>query len=62
MKEEIKKEHLRRMRKLLKTKLYNRNLIKGINIWAVVFGTILKVDEIRTSINELENKKTHDNA
>ena len=35
MEEKIKKESLRRTRKLLKTKLYSRNLIKGINTWAV---------------------------
>ena len=35
MKEKIKKEHLRRTRKLLETKLQSRNLIKGINTWAV---------------------------
>ena len=34
-KDKIKKEYLWRTRKLLKTKLYNRNLIKGINTWAV---------------------------
>ena len=32
MKEKIKKEYLKRTRKLLETKLYNRNLLKGINI------------------------------
>ena len=37
MKEKIRKEYLRRTRKLLKTKLYSRNLIKGINTWAVPF-------------------------
>ena len=31
MKEKIKKEYLWRIRKLLETKLYNRNLVKGIN-------------------------------
>ena len=31
IKEKIKKEYPRRMRKLLETKLYSRNLIKGIN-------------------------------
>ena len=31
----FKKEYLRRTKKLLKTKLHSRNLIKGINIWAV---------------------------
>ena len=35
MKEKIQKEYLRRTRKLLETKLSNRNLIKGINTWAV---------------------------
>ena len=30
MKEKIKKKYLRRTRKLLETKLYSRNLIKGI--------------------------------
>ena len=35
MKEKIKKEYLRRTRKLLKTKLCCRNLIKRINTWAV---------------------------
>ena len=33
MKEKIKKE---RTRKLLETKLFSRNLIKGINTWAVL--------------------------
>ena len=37
MKEKIQKEYLRRTRKLLETKLYSRNLIKGINTWAVPF-------------------------
>ena len=36
MKEKIKKEYLRRTRKLLETKLCSRNLIKGINTWAVL--------------------------
>ena len=35
MKDTIRKEYLRRTRKLLKTKLSNRNLIKGTNTWAV---------------------------
>ena len=35
MKDKIRKEYLRRTRKLLETKLSNRNLIKGINTWAV---------------------------
>ena len=35
IKDKIKKEHLRRSRKLLETKLSSRNLIKGINTWVV---------------------------
>ena len=35
MKDQIRKEYLRRTRKLLETKLSSRNLIKGINTWAV---------------------------
>ena len=35
MKDKIQKEYLRRTRKLLKIKLSGRNLIKGINTWAV---------------------------
>ena len=35
MKEKIQKEYLRRTRKLLETKFNSRNLIKGINTWAV---------------------------
>ena len=33
MEEKIKKEYLRRTRKLLETKLSSRNLFKGINTW-----------------------------
>ena len=35
MKDKIRKQKLRRTRKLLETKLSCRNLIKGINTWAV---------------------------
>ena len=35
MKEKIKKEYLRRTIKLLETKLFGKNLIKGINTWTV---------------------------
>ena len=35
IKDKIKKEYLRKTRKLLETKLSGRNLIKGINTWAV---------------------------
>ena len=53
MKNKIQKEYLRRTRKLLETKLNRRNLIKGINIWAVLLvrysGPFLKWtrDELR---------------
>ena len=36
MKEKIKKDYLWRTRKLLETKLCDRNLIKRINTWAVL--------------------------
>ena len=66
MKEKVKKEYLRRIRKLLKTKLYSRNLIKGINTWAIppckILGAILKVDEGRTYTNRPENKKSQEDA
>ena len=46
MKDKFQKEYLRRTRKLLDTKLSSRNLIKGINIWAVTLvrysGSFLK--------------------
>ena len=35
MKDKIHKEYLRRTKRLLETKLSSRNLIKGINTWAV---------------------------
>ena len=38
MKNKIQKEYLRRTRKLLDTKPNRRNLIKGINTWAVILG------------------------
>ena len=36
MKEKIKREYLRRTSKLFETKLYNRNIIKGIKAWDVL--------------------------
>ena len=36
MKDKIPKEYPRRSRKLLETKLSSRNIIKGINTWAVL--------------------------
>ena len=53
MENKIQKEYLRRNRKLLETKLKGRNLIKGINTWAVPLvrysGPFLKCtrDELR---------------
>ena len=38
MKDKVRKEYLRRTRKLLETKLSSRNLIKGINTWAVRYS------------------------
>ena len=38
MKDKIQKEYLKRTRKLLETKLSRRNLIKGINTWAVLLN------------------------
>ena len=35
MKEKMKGEYLRRVLKVLETKLNNGNIIKGINTWAV---------------------------
>ena len=54
-----KKEYLGRKRKLLETKLYRRNFIKNIKTWAVhprkIVGSILKLDQRRTSTNEPEH-------
>ena len=51
MKEKIKKEYLRRVRKVAKTKLNGVNLIQAINTWAVSFiiqkfGFINGVDNV----------------
>ena len=60
MKDKIRKEYLRRTRKLLETKLSSRNLVKGINIKAVPLvrysGPFLKWtrDELKW-IEEQEN-------
>ena len=47
MKNKIQKEYLSRTRKLLETKLYSRDLIKGISTWAVTLvrysGPFLKL-------------------
>ena len=41
MKDKIQKEYLKRTRKLLATKLSSRNVIKGINTWAVLLAKYL---------------------
>ena len=58
MKEKMKKESLRRIRKLLETKLYGRNLIKEINTWAVPLvrysGPFLK--ETREELQQMNQR------
>ena len=58
MKDKLRKEYLRRNRKLLKTKLSSRNLIEGINTWAVSLvrysGPFLKMN-LNKWIKEQEN-------
>ena len=65
-KKKLKKEYLRITRKLYETNLNSRNFIKWVNAWAIppskIFGTILEVNEGRTSTNEAENKKVHDDT
>ena len=63
MKEKRKKENLRKTRKLLQTKLHSRNLIRGDKYPdCVPRKTILKMNGRKTSTNEPENEKTHDDA
>ena len=58
MKDKILKEYLRRTRKLLETKLFSRNLIKGINTWAVTLvrysGPFLKW--IRDKLKQMDQR------
>ena len=58
MKDTIRKEYLRRTRKLLETKLSCRNLIKGINTWAVPLvrysGPFLKC--IREELKQMDQR------
>ena len=60
MKGKVKKEYLRRTRKLLETKLNSRNLIKGINNWAVPVirysGPFLKWTKELRRINQRTRK------
>ena len=59
MKEKIKKEYFRRTKKLLETKLYSKNFIKGINTWAVLLvrysGPFLKWTREVKWVREQEN-------
>ena len=58
MKDKIRKEYLRRTRKLLETKLFSRNIIKGINTWAVFLvrylGPFLKW--IRDELKQMDQR------
>ena len=58
MKDTIRKEYLRRTRKLLEAKLFSRNRIKGINTWAVPLvrysGPFLK--ETRDELKQMDQR------
>ena len=62
----IKNEYLRRTRKAFETKQDSKNLIKGINTWAVhickILMTILETYEGRTSTNRQENNNINNDA
>ena len=66
MKDKIQKEYVTSTRKLLETKLFSRNLIKGINTWAVPLvrysDPFLKWSRDEFKQMDQENKKTTDNA
>ena len=66
MKDKTRKEYLRRTRKLLETKLSSRNLIKGINTWAVPFvrysGPFLKWTRDELKQMDQRTKKINDHA
>ena len=51
MKEKITEDYLRRTRKLLKTKLYSRNLMKEINTLLRYSGQFLKWTKLGTRTN-----------
>ena len=58
MKEKVKTEYLRRVRKVLETKLNGGNIIKGINIWAVsllVLCSIHKLESYRIDATRSKN-------
>ena len=61
MKDKIRKEYLRRTRKQLETKLSARNLIKGINTWALPL-VIYSGPFLKWTRDGSKNKKTNDHA
>ena len=64
MKEKIKKEYLKRTRKLLESKLHSKNLIKGINNWAGSItrhsGSFVKGMREELKQMDLRTRKTRD--
>ena len=66
VREKIKNDYLKRMRKLFEIKLNGRNLIKVGNTWALpthkILKTIFKMKERRILTNRAENKNTNDDA
>ena len=61
----MKKEYLKGTIKLLETKLNSKNLITGMNTWAVLVrytGTILKMDQRRISTIGPDKGKIHDDT
>ena len=66
MKDKIQKEYLRRTRKLLRTKLSSRNLLKWINTWAVPLvrysGPFLKWTRDELKQMDQRTRKNNDNA
>ncbi len=58
MKEKIKKEYFRRTRNLLKTKLFSRNLIKGINPQALPHErySVLFLKWTREELKQIEQR------
>ena len=59
MKDKIRKEYLRRTRKLLETKLSSRNLIKGINTWAIslVRYSVTFLNWTRDELKQIDQRK-----
>ena len=51
MKDKMKKEYYRRVRKMLETNLNSENVFKAINTWGVeIFCSILRVVKTSTSL------------